>query len=109
LTQQEPGARRASIDARLVAAYAFAPGNFGLFKVEVGYRAAVKIRCSQSVFADPGTDQSHASAHRSLPGSGATSSNELHRSRPVLEDGANGSLSFVGDHAYIPVVARRWR
>lgn len=30
-----------SIDARLAAAYTFPPGNYGLFKIEAGYRAAV--------------------------------------------------------------------
>jgi hypothetical protein len=30
-----------SIDARLATAYTFAPGNYGQFKVEVGYRAAI--------------------------------------------------------------------
>ena len=81
------------------------------------------FRCGQFLCGDPGADQPHASAGRDLPRNAAASPEQLHQPRPLCDgqlgilvrrgfpgrEGAEGSLAFVPDRAYIWDVARRWR
>ena len=65
-----------SIDARLATAYTFPPSDYGQFKIELGYQAAIYFDVVSQYALTQVTDD--GPARGSLPGNGATFSKQLH-------------------------------